>query len=672
MESKLLRVECLLKGVADATNYLLTVKDYNQGINQALDTLGKATKLDRIYIFNVHPHPQWKKPAYSQLWEWVAEGITPEIDNPYLQNMPFDDFIPRWYDILSSGGTVAGNVRDFPELERIVLQPQGILSLLVVPILIKDEFWGFVGFDDCHCERNWTEIEISTLRAIAGSIGGIIARNQAERELQNLNQELEKRIETRTQQLLIAKEEADKANQAKSEFLARMSHELRTSLNGILGFCQLLNRDENLTSLQRENLKIINSSGEHLLNLINDILELTKIEVGKISLNITDCDLDKLLDSLRDMFYLKISEKNLELIITRDVDIPNHVRLDERKLKQVLINLLHNAIKFTHKVQISLKIQSIKDNKNIEKTNLLFIVKDTGVGITPEELKIIFKPFEQTQLGIKSNQGNGLGLSISKKLVKLMGGNLQVKSSLNQGSSFYFQIPATIIKKNKNITKHSFDDRLNLKPSPEKNKILIVEDIEINRQFLIKLLSPMSFNIYIAEDGEKALDLWEKHLPDLILMDVQIPILNGLEVTQIIREKKNLPQPKIIIVSASAFANDVEKATCQGCDDFVMKPIIENILLSKIAQHLGIELSTKISTNEERETLEEKEKLIKSNLQKMPSDWVKKLNKAAKELNRDKISSLLQLIPSEYDPLARILNKMIKEYDFEQIIRLTQ
>ncbi|MFN5515887.1 MAG: putative bifunctional diguanylate cyclase/phosphodiesterase, partial [Cyanobacteriota bacterium] len=197
------RLERLLQGVADVTQFLLTEEDYALGVNRALAALGAATGVDRIYVFVIHPHPVHQKPATSQLWEWIAEGIVPEIDNPLLQNLVLEEFIPRWYEIFQRGEEVAGKVRDFPESERAILQPQGILSLLAAPIAIKGRLWGFIGFDDCHREQEWSAVEIYTLKAIAGSLGGVAARH-----------ELEQKVGQRTQELLLAKEETERANQA--------------------------------------------------------------------------------------------------------------------------------------------------------------------------------------------------------------------------------------------------------------------------------------------------------------------------------------------------------------------------------------------------------------------------------------------------------------------------
>ncbi|MBJ7900225.1 MAG: EAL domain-containing protein [Cyanobacteria bacterium RI_101] len=196
------RLERLLQGVADVTQSLLTEEDYTLAVNRALAALGEATGVDRIYVFVIHPHPVHQKPATSQLWEWVAEGIVPEIDNPLLQNLVFEEFIPRWYEVLRQGEEIAGKVRDFPESERAILQPQGILSLLAAPVMIKGKLWGFIGFDDCHREQDWSAVEIYTLKAIAGSLGGVVARH-----------ELEQKVSQRTQELLLAKEETERANQ---------------------------------------------------------------------------------------------------------------------------------------------------------------------------------------------------------------------------------------------------------------------------------------------------------------------------------------------------------------------------------------------------------------------------------------------------------------------------
>ncbi|MBD2560177.1 MULTISPECIES: ATP-binding protein [Nostoc] len=335
------------------------------------------------------------------------------------------------------------------------------------------------------------------------------------------------------------------ANLAKSEFLANMSHELRTPLNAILGFTQVMSRDYSLSGEHQENLAIINRAGEHLLNLINDILEMSKIEAGRITLNLSSFDLIHLLKNLEEMLHLRAASKNLELLFEYAQDIPKYIETDENKLCQVLINLLGNAIKFTDtgKVTLRVRLGTGKAGEQGEQIplyppHLFFEIQDTGCGITPQEIDLLFEAFEQTEIGRKSQQGTGLGLAISRKYVQLMGGDITVSSMPGVGSKFAFDVQIALTCPREIPTNQIKSQILALAPTEKAYRILVVDDSKESRLLLVKILTSLGFEVKEATDGVEAVANWESWQPHLIFMDMRMPIMDGYEATRMIKAKQ--------------------------------------------------------------------------------------------------------------------------------------
>ena len=437
-ERTLTASEILLEGIAKATNSLLTAYSLNAAVEQALIFLGYATQVDRIYVFQNGDCPSTGKPTMSQRWEWVNKGVSSQLGNAELQNLLYEDSSYRWYQEMGSGKVICGLVEELPEAEQTILSAQGILSILVVPILIKDYFWGFVGFDNCQKRHRWTQTEISSLWAVAGCFGGAIARSEAENSLKQLNQVLESRIEERTQALQRAVAIANQASQAKSKFLANMSHELRTPLNGVIGYAQLLKRSKELSGKNLEYARIIHRCASHLLLLINDVLDLSKVEACKLQLLEDSVHLPSLIESAIEICKIKANQKSLDFTYQIEGCLPSYVRADGKRLKQVLINLLGNAIKFTNRGSVQLK--AIVLERSESEAKLSFEIIDSGIGIATENLARLFNSFEQVSDRLKQVEGTGLGLAISQEIVRLMGGNIAVESQLGIGSQFSFSV----------------------------------------------------------------------------------------------------------------------------------------------------------------------------------------------------------------------------------------
>ncbi len=475
--------------------------------------------------------------------------------------------------------------------------------------------------------------------------------------------------------------DAKAANHAKSVFLANMTHELRTPLNSILGFTQLLNRDVHLTSMQKRNLATINRSGEHLLTLINQILELSKVEAGKVELNLSDCDLFQLLESLEAMFRLKAQHKGIRLTIQIAPEVHPFVRMDAGKLKQVCINLLDNAIKFTEHGSVSLVVRrravAVDDadaNKAADRSTqvLDFVVIDTGFGIDVEDLSTLFDPFVQTESGKASHQGTGLGLALCQNFVKMMGGDLTVQSQLHQGTCFRFALPVEMVQFSTDQLTDSGELVAMLAPGYQAPEILIVEDKWENRQVLGQLLTAIGYSIRIAVDGRRAVEMWQKYHPDLILMDIQMPVMNGLEATQVIRADSTVPQPLIIALSAGAFETQRSAALAAGCDAFISKPFQERNLLGMLAEYLDVDyVMQPISDEPTNDHAFDAPLSSMMNLSSMPESWVQHINQAAKHLNAEAISQLIEELPVESQQLKYGLRKLVQDFDFDKIIELT-
>ncbi|MBF1999397.1 MAG: response regulator [Synechococcales cyanobacterium M58_A2018_015] len=585
MNGQLTRSERLLHGIASATNALLTVQPLDAAINQALRYLGQATQVDRLYVFQNGHCPVTGEPTMSQRWEWANQGVKPEIDNPELQHLPYRKFFPRWYQEMNEGRAVHGLVDDFPESERDILEPQGILSILVVPIQIQQQFWGFVGFDNCQQRHQWTATEISTLWAVAGCFGGTIARTEAEQALQDLNQSLELRIEQRTQELRLAKDLAHQANQAKSEFLANMSHELRTPLNGILGYAQILGRSKTLSEKDLDGVRVIHQCASHLLSLINDILDLAKIEARKLQLCETSLHLPSFLQGVVEICKIKADQKGIAFFYQPSPQLPTGIEIDERRLRQVLINLLGNAIKFTEQGSVTLRVDVVECAE--QQVSLRFEIIDTGIGIAPSDLSRLFEAFEQVS-GQRQTEGTGLGLTISQQIVQLMGSTIHVNSQLGEGSQFSFTLSVPLVQDWVSRTIAQVHSARIVGYSGPRRTILIVDDRWENRAVLHHFLEPLGFSILEATHGQAGLEILYRDAPDLLITDLVMPVMDGLELLQHIRQSPALRTQKVIVSSASVSHRDQQTALEAGGDAFLAKPVDFQILLDLLAEHLNL------------------------------------------------------------------------------------
>jgi len=482
-----------------------------------------------------------------------------------------------------------------------------------------------------------------------------------------------------------AKEVADAANKAKSEFLSKMSHELRTPLNAILGFTQVLARDSSLSHIQQEQIGIISRSGEHLLTLINDVLEMSKIEAGRITLNPTSFDLYHLLHSLEEMLKLKADSKGLQLSLHINSNIPQYVKTDESKLRQVLINLLGNAIKFTAKGSITLRVAAIsakqKSPTDNEPRTITFEVEDTGHGIAPTEVDSLFEAFVQTDAGRKSQEGTGLGLPISRQFVQLMGGDITVSSTLNRGTIFSFDIQISSPEMAEVQPRQSRRRVIGLEPNQPSYRILAVDDKWESRLLLVHLLEPLGLEVREAANGQEAITIWETWKPHLIWMDMQMPVIDGYEATRQIKAKIQEEATVIVALTASAFEEERAIVLSSGCDDFVSKPFREEVIFAKMAEHLGVQYiyedlsnftlsqfgdqDLSVKTGEETE-------ILTTTLAAMPTEWVIQLHEGAIDADADLILSLVATIPESDAFSAEVLADWVNNFRFDKITSLTE
>ncbi|MEM9148998.1 MAG: PAS domain S-box protein [Cyanobacteria bacterium P01_F01_bin.3] len=484
-------------------------------------------------------------------------------------------------------------------------------------------------------------------------------------------------------------EAAEAANKAKSEFLANMSHELRSPLHAILGFTHILKTSSPRTD-QTENLDIICRSGEHLLALINDILDISKIEAGHVVVTNSEFDIHRLIDELQQMFSRTVAEKNLQLRVERAPCVPRIIYSDRLKLRQILINLLSNAVKFTTtgSITLSVDIETIPTDNitiapqqptaSLDETTLTFSVADTGIGIASEDQTRLFEAFVQTTSDLTAQEGTGLGLTISHEYIQLLGGQLIVKSTLGQGSTFSFSIAVNTSKNA--LAKPSLESEIGstmtvvgLVSGQPAYRILVVDDVALNRKLLTHLLRTAGFEVCEAENGEDAIALWKTWHPHLIWMDIRMPGMSGEKAAQRIKAAEHTveekPNTRIIALTANAFDDDRAAALASGCDDFVSKPIQAPEIFTKMAQHLGVRYQY---AEEEQSPAPSVQPLTTALFSKTSPEWRYHLKQATLDLDDSSILTLVSQLPPEQQHLAAAIKNQLNNLAYKNLLQVLQ
>jgi len=634
-----------------------------------------------------------------------SQGVSPTLIN----------YVARTSEsVLLNDATSEGNFTNDPYIKQH--QPK---SILCVPLINQGKLTSIVYLENNLTTGAFTPERLEVLKVLSSSAAISIENARlyndlalANRTLDEYNRTLETKVEERTAELAIAKEKAEVASLAKSTFLANMSHELRSPLNAILGFSQLMMHSQTLPSEHVENAGIITRSGEHLLTLINQVLDLSKIEAGRTTLNETNFDFYRLLSDIEDMFKLKADDKGLQLVCDRPwrcasrnraPDVPRYIHTDEVKLRQVLINLLNNAIKFTSEGGVSVRVRQGKNltpqppslrsllprrggkggsdsplllgegfSTNTPTVNLSFEVEDTGAGIAPEEIDGIFEAFVQSQTGKQAQEGTGLGLPISRKFVQLMGGEMTVSSVVGRGTTFKFDIKVGVVDATDIEGKKPTRRVIALEPNQPRYRILIVDDRYDNRQLLIKLLNPLGFELKEASNGKDAIALWDCWEPHLIWMDMRMPVMDGYEATKQIRATTKGQATAIIALTAIAFEEERAVVLSAGCDDFLRKPFRESDIFEAMHKHIGVRFVYEGSTQRDLAIAEDEENnvLTAATFAALPGKWVASLEQAILSVNLKLVFALIEQIRPENAALANTLNSCINNFEYDKILSL--
>lgn len=492
-------------------------------------------------------------------------------------------------------------------------------------------------------------------------------REQVKAELMRFKDHLEEEVQLRTTDLVLARNAAEAANRAKSVFLSNMSHELRTPLNAILGFSNLMRKNPLLSQEQCESLDIINRSGEHLLSLINAVLEMAKIEASCLQLSSAPFDLGTLVRDVIDMIHGRAQEKGLQLLIEQSSQFPRYIKGDETRLRQVLINLIGNAVKFTRQGSIIVRFGQVL---TANQQHLLIEVEDTGIGINPEDQQKIFEPFEQVgQMNLQN--GTGLGLTLTRQYIKLMGGSISLESTLGAGSVFRLLLPLNNVSTDDidKLERTEKRDIVRLAPNQPEYRLLIVEDQLENQLLLTQLMKNVGFNVKVAENGEQAVELFQSWRPQLIWMDRHMPVMNGLEATRRIRELPDGKTVKIIAVTASSLVEERNEMLQAGMDDFVSKPYRFHEIYDCLAQQLAVQY---IYADEQVTETNSDEVLTAKMLAVLPAELCNELYDALLSLESERINALIQQAAFYDLKLHKALSHLAENYDYPAILKALQ
>ena len=494
------------------------------------------------------------------------------------------------------------------------------------------------------------------LAGMVGVVADITERKQAEAELERYRLHLEELVQLRTAQLEQAKESAEAANRMKSVFLANMSHELRTPLNAILGFAQIMERDDRIPEDERRNLDTINRSGRHLLALINDVLEISRIEAGRASVHNETFDPDDLLHSIEEMIRIRAEARGLAFAVERHGVAPPHVCGDAHHIRQVLINLLGNAIKYTERGQVVLHVFPTDGY-------IRFEVADTGPGIAAEELPRIFQAFYQTAEGAAKGEGTGLGLTISREFVRLMGGELTVASEPGRGSVFAFTLPLAEAKSPPAVSRPG--RVVGLEAGQAVVRILVAEDDGDSRELIVRLLESVGLEVWAVENGRKAVESWADLRPDLILMDMRMPEMDGYEATRRIRTLPGGDGVKIVALTASAFHENRTIILDAGCDDMVSKPLDAERLFRVMGELLDLRFRHALDIAPPPPLPAEN-----AGLGALPEALQAELKSAAELLDLDAVGAIAERIAAEYPREARAIAELARGFRFDELAGL--